>query len=119
VTIIDAKIQGFDALKNQAFRRFERFQLQRHLEGSRCVDLSLQLDLRSKMSQQMKRLRLEFRNVRELRLGNMEYLQECVVCIANIKQDQLEGLFYRVSEVEDQIRFCCRDFTMVIEDVSY
>lgn len=65
-----------------------------------------------------KHLRIKFKNIKDLKLGDLEGILKIVIGIQDISSYQLEGIKYKVAENEnEQFNFLCSSF--MYEMVEY
>jgi hypothetical protein len=101
-------LDRFYSLEPRRFGFMERLELWRYSLPDDSPGLALTLIMSGATPA---RLRLDFQNVRDLKIGRLEHNLTWFLEIRSIRDHQLEELNYRVVESEeDSISFYCADF---------
>jgi hypothetical protein len=112
----DEYIEQYYALRKAEFGFLERLELRQTGDPIGWSGLRVQIDLRSALRFDSRRLCLVFEGVRELRIGTIEGLFLYMIEIRSIVASQLEDLNYRVVEGEyDAFSFLCKSFSVRLE----
>jgi hypothetical protein len=115
----DTAIDAFHALKPTKFGTLESLTLKRVLDPEMWGRFDVLLRLVSSMEPLSQCLYMEFRGVREIRIGSLDDIRvkHLTLEIKSIRKNQLENLNYSVAEYEEEaFSFSCRDFTAKICD---
>lgn len=108
----DPRIERYLSLRPSGLRILEALSITRQVSSERATDFVLTLRLKFIGSGESGRvLYLEFTGVRDLKVGNLEGLLGLAIEISPVRDQQLEGIRYRVSEEEHgTLSFWCGSF---------
>jgi hypothetical protein len=108
--IQDFAIENFCRLNPELYGFLETFELHRKVESEGSSDFSIVILLR-RSDFAANRLMLTFEGVRGVKINYLEGLVSLAVSVNSIRDDQQEGLNYRVTEVEEEaFSFFCASF---------
>jgi hypothetical protein len=111
VTEDDKLIETYYAIRKGAFGFLERIELRQAVDPAKWNGFLLEIDLRSGTEPSSPTLQLEFKGVHEFRMGEIIGLVRYMIEIACIRDSQMEGKTFRVTESEyDAISFVCDSF---------
>jgi hypothetical protein len=107
-------IELYYGIRKGAFGFLERIELKQTVDPARWNGFWLEIDLRSGTESSSSTLQLVFRDVREFRIGEITGLVRYMIEIACIRDSQMEGKTFRVTESEyDAISFVCNSFDII------
>lgn len=123
-SLSDPAVAAYYALGPQRFGYWDSVHLKRPLRPERWSEIELTMRLVSSLERDVKSpvtmqcLLLEFTNVSQLKFGQFEMLGGVHVEIRSIRENQWDGLNYRIFDYEQTecISFYCRDFTAKLVD---
>jgi hypothetical protein len=118
VTPGSKSLEYLNSIDQTQFPFLERMELSRKIVSGACSGFQLTVVLAPAQSDKAgTRLRLTFKGVTDLRIGELEGLLSLHLEARSIRDDQLEGLRYRVVESEyDIFSFYCFDFEVSLHE---
>lgn len=109
---VDRAIENFLALKPSNYGYLEDLHFEQSVDPRTRTGSTLTLILRSKPDSLSEALCVKFSGVADLQVQSLEGLFSLVIDIQSIRDQQLDGRAYRVTELEtDAFAFYCSDFT--------
>jgi hypothetical protein len=110
--VSDKNIDVYLGLKPAKFGYLRSFKLTYQLESEGFGRGVLVVCLSNGLGAEAIVLRLEFRGVTDLKLGHIQGVMKYWFQIQNVREDQLEGINYRVVESEYELcAFYCSEFS--------
>jgi hypothetical protein len=111
MTSSDALLEQYYTLRPADFGFLECLELRQSVRPEEWSGFTLTLRLRSSTAPEAKSLILTFTGVQDLRVGSLEGLVRFLVEIRSIREQQMEGLNYKVVEKEhNAFSFFCSSF---------
>ena len=112
MSTVSDPVTSFYALGPSKYGYLEELRLYREISEDGCSDYTVNLALRSFPKDQTSlKLFLAFTGAKEVRIGHLEGLLNLVIDIRDVKEQQMEGVNYKVVESEyNAFSFWCREF---------
>jgi len=112
---IDARIDYYNSLHPADYGLLQSLTLKQSVLPELWRGLDITILLSSPSSSTL--LCLEFSGVKDLRIGSIRGLMQYRFEMRSIRNEQLEGLHYKVTEAEhDVFSFMCKDFTAEVRE---
>ncbi len=109
----DKPIELYYAIRKGEFGFLERLELKQSVDPAKWNGLQLEIDLRSRTGLSSSTLRLAFKGVQDLRIGEITGIVLYVIEITYIGDFQMQGQRFRITESEyNVISFVCDRFTV-------
>jgi hypothetical protein len=106
----DERIDSYNSLRPSEYGFLQSLVLKQEVQPELWHGLNVKIKLSSLSGTRL--LCLEFSGVRDLRVGSIQGLMQYRFEVRSIRGDQIEGLYYKVTESEhDVFSFLCKEFT--------
>jgi hypothetical protein len=111
------KIGGYMTLRPARFSFLERLTIEKSFSETRSATSIIDVVLVGQAGQTAEKLHITFSDAVNIKIGDVNGTVGVFFSILDITSYQLEGLRYRVTDVENQTAsFDCRDFEFFVDD---